>query len=189
MKIRIWPSVFRQLRTDSTSTTHSSRSLFRLTSVVWSGNVQPRVLFINIFCECGVNIFFIYIVSENCLRIALQCDCSVLPFLCTVSHRCHSSSLTVTVKLRLVEKLQLMPYSETSQPSIICFISSVCEQAQDPKRWPRSFLHFSLTLDCCHAQFYIVNLLCSRYILVWQICMKHKVSLVRFKVVDASWLL
>lgn len=69
---------------------------------------------------------FFYCFMITCLRIALQCDCSVLPRLCTVSHRCHSSSLTVTVKLRLVEKLELMPYSETSHhPSFVFYHLSV----------------------------------------------------------------
>ena len=53
-----------------------------------------------------------------------------MPFLCTVSHRCHSSSLTVTVKFRLVEKFKFMPYSETSRhPSFVLyhlFVNRMC---------------------------------------------------------------
>lgn len=138
------PSVFRQLRPDSTSTTHSSSSLFRLTSMVWSGNVQPQsLIYLCIYFVSVVWICFLFFIYISCFEILpAYCFCSAIVlychFLCTVSHRCHSSSLTVTVKLRLVEKLELMPYSETSHhPSFVflnhLFVNRMCtpNKAQD----------------------------------------------------------
>lgn len=124
-----WPSVFRQLRPDSTSTTHSSSSLFKLTSMVWSGNVQPQSLiylciyFVSVVWICFL-FFLIYIVFWNTACVLLlQCDCSVLPFsvycLSPVSlfqPYCHSE-VTSCGETR-AHALQW-----NVSPSIICFLN------------------------------------------------------------------
>ena len=135
---------------------------YRGTFMLWSGKVQLRVVFVNIFCECGVNMFLHCLMKTACVLL-LQCGRSVLPLLCvTVSHPCHSSSLNVTVKLRLVEKTtnSCLTVKTSQHPSFVLHhlcVDRMCTlQIQSQTSWQWSFPQFSLTLDCFHTR---VNLL------------------------------
>lgn len=130
-----------------------------------------------------------------CLKTACVLLCSAIVLYC---HFCVLSLTGVTLPALLSQWSYVLWRNSSScltvkrlnHPSFVLyhlFVNRLKILIQ--KRRPRSFLHFSLTLDCSHVRSYIVNLLCSSYILVWQICMKHKVSLIRYKVVDARWLL
>lgn len=147
------PSVFRQLRPDSTSTTHSSRSLFKLISFVWSGNMQLRVLFIDIFCECWCESVF-YIVFKKlpaycfAVQFVLYCHFCVLsltgvtlPALLSqwsyVLWRNSSSCLTVK-RLAIHHLLYTI--------SLYTGCTHLLQAQKVPKRWPSSFLQLSPNL-------------------------------------------
>lgn len=155
IQLNIRPSASRQLRPDSTSTAHSSKSLFRLTSMVWSGNVQPRVLFINIFCECGVNMFLYCVWNTACVLL-----CSAIVLHC---HFCVLSLTGVTLPALLSQWSCVLWRNSSSCLTVKCLtihhlFCIIClwtgcahltwPKIQNLKRWPSSLLHFSLTLDC-----------------------------------------